>query len=156
MRASIKIKKLYNDFTNHEKLVILSDVTELEALKERYEYAIDGSNDGLWDWNLENDTIYFSPRWKAMIGYEESELGNSLSIWESRVHPDDLQEAEDAITKNIEGKTQKFKVFDPQSKLVKGVVRIFDFGGGHYEQLVSPLALITKATKLIPLGHIFL
>ena len=106
---AVNAKKLYNDFTNHEKLVILSDVTELEALKERYEYAIDGSNDGLWDWNLENDTIYFSPRWKAMIGYEESELGNSLSIWESRVHPDDLQEAEDAITKNIEGKTTHYE-----------------------------------------------
>lgn len=106
---TVYAKKLYKNFTNHEKLVIFNDVTDLEVLKERYEFAIEGSNDGLWDWNLENGAIFFSPRWKKMLGYEDSELESSLSSWESRVHPDDLQEAEDAITKNIEGKTTHYE-----------------------------------------------
>ncbi len=106
---TVNVKKLYNDFTNHEKLVIFSDVTELETLKERYEYAIDGSNDGLWDWNLESGALYFSPRWKKMLGYEEYELENSISTWEFLVHPDDVDKAEKAFTENIEGKTSYYE-----------------------------------------------
>ncbi|MCX6052302.1 MAG: PAS domain-containing protein [Campylobacterales bacterium] len=106
---TVNAKKLYKDFTNHEKLVIFNDITELETLKERYEYAIDGSNDGLWDWNLESGALYLSPRWKKMLGYEEYELKNSISTWEFLVHPDDVDKAEKAFTENIEGKTDHYE-----------------------------------------------
>ncbi|MDO8453044.1 MAG: PAS domain-containing sensor histidine kinase [Sulfurimonas sp.] len=82
---------------------------ELQILKERYEYAINGTNDGIWDWNLESCEIYFSPIWKKMLGYEESELENALSTWESHVHPDDLEKAEKDYTENIEGKTSYYE-----------------------------------------------
>ena len=78
-------------------LVSFVDITELEKLNERVEIAINGTRDGLWDWNLVTKEIYFSPRWKEMLGYEDTELSNEFETWKSRVHPDDLQKTIDSI-----------------------------------------------------------
>jgi diguanylate cyclase (GGDEF)-like protein/PAS domain S-box-containing protein len=58
--------------------------------EERYALAVQGAQDGLWDWDLMASHFYLSPRWKAMLGYEDHELMSSLATWLSRVHPDDL------------------------------------------------------------------
>lgn len=65
----------------------------LKEVKERLEYAINGTRDGIWDWNLETDEVYFSPRWKEMLGYTDDELPNILETWSNNVHPDDLEGA---------------------------------------------------------------
>ena len=62
----------------------------LRDAEQRWKFAIEGSNQGVWDWNAATNNVYFSPRWKAMFGYEEHEVGNTLSEWEKRVHPDDI------------------------------------------------------------------
>ena len=56
----------------------------------RYTLAAQGANDGLWDWDVESGRVYYSPRWKAMLGYGESEIGDGLDEWLDRVHADDL------------------------------------------------------------------
>jgi diguanylate cyclase (GGDEF)-like protein/PAS domain S-box-containing protein len=64
----------------------------LEALRqseERYALAARGSNDGLWDWDIVKDEVYYSPRWKAMLGYGEEELSNSRKELVMRLHQDD-------------------------------------------------------------------
>ncbi len=71
---------------------------ELAALKERLEYAISGTQDGLWDWNIKTNEVYFSPRWKEMMGYHDDELPNVLETWENNVHPDDLEKTLEAVT----------------------------------------------------------
>ncbi len=58
--------------------------------QERYAIAASVSNDGLWDWNLETNEIYFSPRWKGVLGYTEAEIGDSPDEWLKRVHSKDL------------------------------------------------------------------
>jgi PAS domain S-box-containing protein len=68
-------------------------VEKLEMKRAQYEYAINGTNDGLWDWNLLKRTVYFSPQLKKMLGYEDDEFESSLESWKSVVHPDDLEEA---------------------------------------------------------------
>ena len=61
----------------------------LRESEERYALAARGTNDGLWDWDLENQRVYFSTRWKAMLGYQEAEIDGRPEEWLSRVHKDD-------------------------------------------------------------------
>jgi diguanylate cyclase (GGDEF)-like protein/PAS domain S-box-containing protein len=58
--------------------------------EERYALAASAANDGLWDWDLATGTIYYSSRWKQMLGYEEQAIGNSPVEWLGRVHADDI------------------------------------------------------------------
>jgi len=61
----------------------------LRDSEERFALAARGVNDGLWDWNLVNDRVFFSPRWKSMLGFAEAEVGDSPREWLDRIHPDD-------------------------------------------------------------------
>ncbi len=95
-----------------ELVVIYEDRTqemqtrsELDVLRERLNYAVNGTMDGLWDWDLETNDIYFSPRWKEMLGYHDEELSNILENWSSRVHPDDYDAAVSAIKQSHESGT---------------------------------------------------
>ncbi len=63
----------------------------LRLSEERWQFALEGSGDGVWDWNILSNDAFFSPQWKAMLGYSNDEINNKLSEWESRVHPEDLQ-----------------------------------------------------------------
>jgi len=85
-------------------------VRNLDDTKQQYEYAIFGTQDGLWDWNLQTNSVYFSPRWKEMLGFKDNELPNDFSSWKDRVHPDDLQPALDAIAKAHNDKNFKFEI----------------------------------------------
>ncbi|HIH04489.1 MAG TPA: PAS domain S-box protein, partial [Methanoregulaceae archaeon] len=72
------------------------DITEKRMAEEerkeseaRYQRVLEASNTGIWDWNLLTGEAYFSPRWKAILGYEDHELANVWTIWAERLHPDD-------------------------------------------------------------------
>ena len=77
---------------------------QLQESEFRWKFAIEGSGDGLWDWDVAKGTVFFSTRWKEMIGYAEDELGDSLAEWESRVHPDDMAEVMAALQDCLDGK----------------------------------------------------
>lgn len=66
-------------------------LSALRSSEERYALAARGSNDGLWDWDTLRGEVYYSPRWKAMLGLPESELGNDPREWIDRIHPDDVE-----------------------------------------------------------------
>ncbi len=76
----------------------------LSASEERYALAAQGANDGLWDWNLLTEEIYFSPRWQTMLGLSTGEIGNKKEDWFSRVHPEDIEQLKNAIASHLEGK----------------------------------------------------
>jgi diguanylate cyclase (GGDEF)-like protein/PAS domain S-box-containing protein len=81
----------------------------LRDSEERYALAVRGANDGLWDWNLLTQAIYFSPRWQAMLGYKEQEMVPTLDAWLTRVHPEDRQPLEDALMAHRKGYTPHFE-----------------------------------------------
>ncbi len=71
---------------------------ELRKSEERYQLAALGTNDGLWDWEVDSDRIYLSPRWKSILGYLDDEMKNYTYEWFSRIHPDDV----DAVTRKLD------------------------------------------------------
>jgi len=80
----------------------------LRESEERFALAMRGANDGLWDWNLATDEMYFSPRWKAMLGYEEDDIGQTPNEWFDRVAPEDLELLWAAIDAHLVGQTDFF------------------------------------------------
>lgn len=66
----------------------------LRESEERYALAARGANDGLWDWDLRTNKIYYSPRWKSMLGYGEQDVGTDPAEWFERVHPEDRERLE--------------------------------------------------------------
>ena len=83
----------------------------MKKLNERMELALLGNNDGIWDWNLITNEVYYSPRWKEMLGYEDDELLNEFSTWEERVHPEDIDMVLKAVHENIDGKSEYVDVY---------------------------------------------
>jgi diguanylate cyclase (GGDEF)-like protein/PAS domain S-box-containing protein len=76
-------------------------VEDLRDSEERYALAARGSNDGLWDWNLIANEVYWSPRWKAMLGHDEQEIGNSPDEWFGRVHDEDIERVKSALAAHL-------------------------------------------------------
>lgn len=77
-------------------VVTFRDITEqrhaeqaLAFSEERWKFALEGSGDGVWDYDEDTNTVFYSRRWKEMLGYADHEIGDSLKEWMQRVHPDD-------------------------------------------------------------------
>lgn len=83
---------------------------ELKKSEERFRLAMLGANDGLWDWNLETDSVYYSSRWKSMLGYEEHELENTFATWEKLVFCEDKEMVLQKVEDNLAGTTKSFEV----------------------------------------------
>lgn len=78
---------------------------DLRASEARWQFALEGSGDGVWDWNSQTNTVFFSRQWKAMLGYGEDEVGTTLDEWSSRVHPDDLEPCYADLQRHFSGET---------------------------------------------------
>jgi PAS domain S-box-containing protein len=100
---------------------IQTDVTEekraAEALRtseERWQLALNGSDDGVWDWDIVANTLWFSPRYKALVGYADDEFANNYDTWRQALHPDDwpwVQAALDAyLTRRAEAYAVEFRM----------------------------------------------
>jgi diguanylate cyclase (GGDEF)-like protein/PAS domain S-box-containing protein len=81
----------------------------LRESEERYALAVQGANDGLWDWDFRTDKIYFSPRWKSLLGFSEDEIGDSPEEWFKRVHPEDVERLRLDISSHRQGRTPHFE-----------------------------------------------
>ncbi len=103
----------------------------LRESQERYELAVRGAKDGLWDWDLRQDRIYFSPRWKSMLGLEEGEVGEDPAEWFDRVHPDDLPTVRLALSEHLTGRVPAFE----------SEHRMLHAGGGYRWVLTRGLAV---------------
>jgi two-component system sensor histidine kinase/response regulator len=83
---------------------------DLRLSRERFELAVLGSRDGLWDWDVKANKVYHSPRWKSMLGIAPGEEADPLTEWESRLHPDDRLKAVAAIDDYLAGRTSIYEV----------------------------------------------
>lgn len=74
----------------------------LRVSNERFELAVAGTNDGIWDWNISSNTNYFSPRFMELLGYAPDELAAELRTFEALLHPDDLAWVFDRVRQHLE------------------------------------------------------
>jgi PAS domain S-box-containing protein len=83
---------------DHETMHELEDFIAMDAREvDRYKLAFRGTNDGLWDWDLRTNEVYFSPSWKSMLGFMENEIGSSRDEWFSRIHSEDIERVKQGI-----------------------------------------------------------
>lgn len=95
----------------------LQDVTDymnmqqaLADAEERWKFALDGADAGVWDWFVADNRAYFSPRWKAILGYRDEELPSRHEEWLERLHPDDRERAMAAVTDHFAGRTPVYEM----------------------------------------------
>ncbi len=116
-----EVRDTQGNFLYYEGFV--SDITARklaeEALREsrqRYELAVCGANDGIWDWDLKTGYIYFSDRWREMLACDQdpitpnADLPSLPELWFNRVHPDDLENLTTAIAAHRDGLTSHFAI----------------------------------------------
>jgi PAS domain S-box-containing protein len=82
----------------------------LRKSEERFSLAMRGANDGLWDWDVRTGEVYYSPRWKGMLGYANDEIEPAFSAWERLVHPDDKPAAMKGVETFLSGALDKFEI----------------------------------------------
>jgi len=80
----------------------------LKESEERWQFALEGSGDGVWDWDAVTNEVYFSKQWKAMLGYSENEISNQLYEWDKRIHPEDKEKAYNNLNKHLRGETELY------------------------------------------------
>ena len=81
---------------------------ELRRSEARWQFALDGSGDGIWDWDMRSGHVFYSHQWKAMLGHAEEDIGSTVSEWSQRVHPDDVARCWDIIEAHLQGRSLDF------------------------------------------------
>ena len=100
--ANKKLIKEIAERKNAEEYLLQSE--------ERFRLAMLGATDGLWDRNLQTDEIYYSPRWKSMLGYTDEELENHPDTWKRLLHPDDRESTLAIVHDFTTGRAEKYEV----------------------------------------------
>ena len=77
--------------------------------EEQLSFAMEATKDGLWDWNLLTDEVFFSKRWYESLGYKEEEISGTHDFWEQLIHPDDKSEHENALQLHFDNKSETFE-----------------------------------------------
>ncbi|MCC6933363.1 MAG: PAS domain S-box protein [Deltaproteobacteria bacterium] len=77
----------------------------LQKSEEKWQFATEASAEGIWDWNLKNNTVFFSARWREIRGFEEHELSDSLEEWSTRIHPEERNSVIETVQRHLRGET---------------------------------------------------
>jgi PAS domain S-box-containing protein len=95
----------------------VTDISELKSTeeellrtREQYQLAVEGSNDGIWDWDLRDGSLYLSARWKAQLGYRDEDLSNKVESFYDLVHPDDLPYFRSKLNAYLRGEAKNYEM----------------------------------------------
>ena len=146
-------------FTQDQKIYALgavsTDITKRKQLEEklrkseeRYALALNGTNDGLWDWDIKNDNLFLSVRWKEMLGYAETEITHSIEAWEELLHPADRKKTMKTIDDYL---AKKLPVYEVEFRMrhKDGTYRwMLDRGKAIWDQEEKPCRMVGYQTDL--------
>ncbi len=104
VKAEEAIKQLNVDLEQR----VIDRTKDLQASEARWQFAMEGTGDGVWDWNIVTDRVFFSRQWKAVLGYDEEEISDGLSEWSTRVHPDDLPRCMEELRRHLNNEVPIF------------------------------------------------
>ena len=82
---------------------------QLAAIQERYELAVEGAKDGIWDWNLKTNSIYYSSRWLSLIGLQPQDISERSEDWIERIHPDDREMFQQDLSAHLQQLRPQFQ-----------------------------------------------
>jgi PAS domain S-box-containing protein len=95
----------------HEADATLTKTAQaLEEQEARFAAAMEVIHDGIWDWDIGTGEVFYSPRWRSMLGYADHEIGDRFEEWQRLVHPDDLEQAQAELQAHLEGRTSIFQL----------------------------------------------
>lgn len=120
----------------------------LSADDQRWLLAIQGSNDGVWDWNPGTGEVFFSDHWKAMLGYAPADIGNHVDEWTSRVHPDDLPWVMDTVQQHLRGETVLYQTEHRLRHRQGHYLWILDRGRAQFNAAAEPVRMIGLHTDV--------
>jgi len=115
----------------------------LRDSEERWQFALEGAGDGVWDWDLRTNDVHYSHQWKAMLGYADDEVPHRFEEWERRVHPDDKAQAYADIEAHLAGKTP---VYVSEHRLL--------CKDGHYKWILVRGKVMRRAEDGTPLRFV--
>ena len=125
----------------------------LRESEERWQLALRGNNDGIWDWNLQTNEVFFSSRWKEMLGFADEEIDNHLDEWAKRVHPDDLTDVMQIIQDHLAKKTP-FYISEHRVKCKDGTYKwILDRGQALWDQAGNAIRMTGSHTDITERKH---
>ena len=112
-RAAADQQRVLTEFRNVELSAEIQRRTQAESAlaesQERWELAIAGTNDGIWDWNIRTSELFLSSRWKSMLGYQDADIGCHLEAWSALLHPEDRGRVYAELEKHLRGNTPFFQ-----------------------------------------------
>ena len=95
---------------------------DLKRLEQLWGMALQVAGFGVWDLDPRQQTVHYSPEWKAMLGYDSEDVADSTAVWRARVHPDDLQPMVDALTAHLKGSSPSYE-FEFRLRAADGAYR---------------------------------
>jgi diguanylate cyclase (GGDEF)-like protein/PAS domain S-box-containing protein len=125
-------------------------VQALETSQQRYELVVEIVSDGLWDWDLKTNQVDFSPRWKSMLGYSETEISNNPEEWFSRVLPKDLEILKNHLDACLRGEITQFELEymildrNGEHRWMRGRCLVANNSEGKIERLIGSQTDITQ------------
>ncbi|HAF27664.1 MAG TPA: hypothetical protein DCG75_01330 [Bacteroidales bacterium] len=136
-------KILKNEIEDHKKTA-----QSLKISQERFDLAMKGSNDGIWDRELINETVYYSERWKGMLGFTDSEFPNNIKAFEERIHPDDYEKVMNNFHNHLNRKSDfyesKFRIKHKDGHYIW----INDRGKAIFDKDGNPIRIVGTHTDI--------
>ncbi len=115
---------------------------ELRESEQRWQLVLQGTNEGIWDWNLKTDELFFSHRWKQMLGYQNEDLSNHINTWKALLHPQDEERVMLAVKAHLERKTNHYSV-EFRLKCHDGTYKwILSRGQALWDQEGNPIRMV--------------
>ncbi|HEX9448276.1 MAG TPA: CHASE domain-containing protein, partial [Dongiaceae bacterium] len=132
--------------------VIAREMTEaLELSNERFELAIAGSQDGIWDWNLENGRLWVSPRCREMLGYATGEIADDIDAWLLQIHPGDISQTTKATRSLVRGDVARIDIVQRYRHRSGHFVHVHNRALAVYREDGSATRIIGALTDITPL-----